>query len=89
MRYLTDGINYLGNNIYSSCLSYCLLDMACRMIDETRINIVVNGDLLSITLKDAVRIHERLGQLLDPENKFPEGSLFNLGKHKKEYDDEG
>ena len=47
--------------------------------DETCITIMINDQFIALPMKEAARVYERLGDLLNAEQRFPEGKLFNVG----------
>lgn len=50
------------------------------MTDETCITIMINNEFVALPMKEAARVYQRLGDLLNVEDKFPEGKLFDPNK---------
>ena len=56
------------------------------MTDETCITIMINNDFVAMPMKEAARVYQRLGDLLNLDEKYPKGDLFNLNKKVRDDD---
>ena len=57
------------------------------MNDETCITIMINDEFVAMPLKEAARVYQRLGDLLDADHKYPKGMLFDHNKPWRDPDD--
>jgi hypothetical protein len=51
-------------------------------VDETKITIPIHGAMIEMTVEEAQRVYERLGQIFDGVASPPEGQLFKPGRPK-------
>lgn len=58
------------------------------MTDETCLTIMINNEFVAMPMAEAARVYQRLGELLDADQKFPKGQLFNVAKRKEQTDEQ-